>query len=116
MLSLPVAGVAVQLQLPSGADDIALLEAGTPSVEVAVTLLANIVRRYDGLPLDWPTLAMTDIDVLLLSLRQQVIGDRLSAEVVCQADACGERVEHRPLDSRLRRASSAATASTRGGG
>jgi hypothetical protein len=93
VLSLPVAGVAVQLQLPRGADDIALLEAGTPSVEVAVTLLANIVRRYDGLPLDWPTLAMTDIDVLLLSLRQQVIGDRLSAEVVCQADACGERVD-----------------------
>jgi hypothetical protein len=93
VLRLPVAGIAVQMQLPSGADDIALLEAGTPGVEAAVTLLENIVRRYDGVPLDWPALAMTDIDVLLLSLRQRVIGDRLSAEVACAADTCRERVD-----------------------
>ena len=93
MLRRPVAGVTVQLQLPNGADDIVLLEAGNPGVEAAVTLLANIVRRYDGVPLDWSALTMTDIDVLLLSLRQRVVGDRLSAEVVCEADSCGERVD-----------------------
>lgn len=81
------------MQLPNGADDIVLLEAGNPGVESAVALLANIVHRDDGAALDWSALAMTDIDVLLLSLRQRVVGDRLSAEVVCEADACGERVD-----------------------
>jgi hypothetical protein len=79
------------MQLPTGIDDITLLEAGSPSVGAAVALLAGIVRRSDGAPLDWSALAMTDVDVLLLRLRQLVIGDRVVAEVVCEAAGCGER-------------------------
>lgn len=79
------------MQLPTGADDIALLEAGSPDVGAAVTLLAGIVHRSDGVPLDWSALAMTDIDLLLLRVRQMVIGDRVSADVVCGAAECGER-------------------------
>jgi hypothetical protein len=81
------------MQLPTGADEIALLEAGNPAVDVAVTLLACIVRRSDGGALDWSKLSMTDIDLLLLRLRQRMIGDRVSAEVVCLATGCGERVD-----------------------
>ena len=81
------------MQLPTGADDIALLEAGSPSVGAAVALLSGIVRRSDGEPLDWSALAMTDIDLLLLRLRQLEIGDRVSAEVVCGAPECGERAD-----------------------
>jgi hypothetical protein len=83
----------VELQLPTGADDIALLEAGKATVAVAVALLARVAHRSDGEPLDWPALAMTDIDALLLALRQRVIGDRLTAEVVCRAPECGERAD-----------------------
>lgn len=93
MLRLPVAGFSVQMQLPTGADDIALLEAGSPTVASAITLLARIVHRSDGEPLEWSALAMTDIDVLLLRLRQRVIGDRVIAEVVCGAADCGERAD-----------------------
>lgn len=91
MLRLPVAGFSVEMRLPTGTDDITLLEAGNPSVGAAVALLAGIVRRSDGAPLDWSALAITDVDVLLLRLRQFVIGDRVIAEVVCEAAGCGER-------------------------
>lgn len=93
MLHLPVAGLSVEMHLPTGADEIALVEAGNPAVEVAVALLASIVRRSDGGALDWSSLSMTDIDLLLLRLRQRTIGDRISAEVVCRAAECGERVD-----------------------
>jgi hypothetical protein len=93
VLTLPVAGFSVELRLPTGADDIALLEAGSPTVAVAVTLLASVVDRDDGAAIDWPALAMTDIDALLLRLRRRVIGDRVSAEVLCAAPECGERAD-----------------------
>lgn len=93
MLTLPVAGHSVELQLPTGADDIALLEAGSPTVAVAVALLASVVRHSDGTSLDWLALAMTDVDASLLWLRRRVIGDRVNPEVVCAAPECGERAD-----------------------
>jgi hypothetical protein len=93
VLTLPVAGFSVELHLPSGADDIALLEAGSPTVAVAVTLLASVVHGSDGTAPDWAALAMTDIDALLLCLRRRVIGERVSAEVRCAAPECGERAD-----------------------
>lgn len=93
MLRLPVADLSVELGLPTGADDVALLEAGEPTVAVAITLLAGVARGCDGEALDWRALAMTDIDALLLRLRQLVIGDKLTAEIVCRAPECGERAD-----------------------
>ena len=91
MLRLPVASLDVEMRLPTGADDIALLEARRPALAAAVTLLSGIVQRCDGEPLDWSALAMTDVDLLLLRLRQRLIGDTVSADIVCGAPECGER-------------------------
>ena len=93
MVRLPVSGVDVQLRLPTGADDLVLLEAGPPDLEVAVELLARVAIRSDGLDVDWSTLTMTDVDVLLLHLRRRVLGDIVKAEVRCDGDGCGELVD-----------------------
>jgi len=81
------------VQLPTGAEDILLLEAGAPDFGVALALLSRVVCRIDGEPIDWATLAITDVDILLLRLRQRVLGDAVSAEVVCPAPGCGARVD-----------------------
>jgi hypothetical protein len=92
MLGLSVAGFDVEFELPTGADDIALLEAGSPDLSVAVMFLARVVNRRDA-PLDWSSLSMTDIDVLLLRLRQRFLGDAVRAEVVCAAKGCRAPVD-----------------------
>jgi hypothetical protein len=59
---------------------------------VAVTFLARVVNWRDP-ALDWLSLSMTDIDVLLLRLRQRLLGDAVRAEIVCAAAGCRERVD-----------------------
>jgi hypothetical protein len=93
LFRLPVAGVDVHVGLPTGADDVVLLEAGDLDLGVAVMLLDRVVRRVDELPVEWSALTMTDVDVLLLCLRRRVFGDRLVAEVVCAAPTCAARVD-----------------------
>jgi hypothetical protein len=90
---LPVAALDVFVQLPTGADDILILEAGPPDFSTALDLLSRLVHRVDGEPIDWSTLAITDVDVLLLRLRQRLLGDALSADVVCAAATCKARVD-----------------------
>ena len=90
---LPVAGVDVLVQAPSGAEDVLLLEAGAPDFAVALALLSRVVRRVDGEPIDWSTVSITDVDVLLLRLRQRVIGDSITAELSCPAPSCSARVD-----------------------
>jgi hypothetical protein len=90
---LPVAGIDVNLRLPSGADDLILLESGDLDVEVAVGFLSGLVTAADGSDVDWPALALADVDAALLRLRQRVLGDVVRAEVVCTGPGCGERVD-----------------------
>ena len=93
MLRLPVAGFDVHVHLPTGADDLALLETGAVDIDVAVGLLSRLMTGADGTAVDGTALAMTDIDVLLLLLRQRVLGDAVRAEVVCGGPACGALVD-----------------------
>jgi hypothetical protein len=93
IVRLPVAGVDVLVQLPTGAEDILLREAGVLDFAVALALLSRLVHRADGDAIDWETLAITDVDVLLLRLRQRVLGDAVTAEVLCPAPGCNARVD-----------------------
>jgi hypothetical protein len=93
IVRLPVAGIDVLVQLPTGAEDILLFEAGPPDFALALALLSRVVHRVDGEPIDWRTLAVTDVDVLLLRLRQRVLGDAVIADVLCPAPGCNARVD-----------------------
>lgn len=90
---LPVGSADVQVQLPTGAEDILLLESGAPDFAVALALLSRVVHRTDGAAIDWSSVAVTDVDVLLLHLRRRVLGDCVTAEVTCAAEACRARVD-----------------------
>jgi len=90
---LPVSGLEVVLQLPTGAEDVLLVEAGAPSMAVALALLDRVVHRLDGGAIEWAALSPTDVDVLLLVLRRRVIGDVIIADVRCAAPRCHARVD-----------------------
>lgn len=83
----------VVVQLPTGEEELLLIESGTPSFGLAVELLRRVASRVDGATIDWATLSVTDVDVLLLRLRQRVLGDMVRAELVCPAPACSARVD-----------------------
>jgi hypothetical protein len=90
---LPAAGVEAVLRMPVGLDDVLILEAGAPSLRLALMLLGRIAFDADGAPLDPAALPVGDVDVLLLRLRQRLIGDAVSAEAQCTAPGCEARVD-----------------------
>ena len=90
---LPVARVDVVVRLPSGAEDLLLVESGALDMRVAVALLSRLTDRADDAPIDWATVSVTDIDTLLLRLRQNVLGDVVRAEVSCADPGCQARVD-----------------------
>jgi hypothetical protein len=77
----------------AGAEDLLLLEAGAPDPGIALALLARVAWRADGAPIDWTALVPTDVDVLLLRLRQMALGDFLRAAVVCPVPSCAAPVD-----------------------
>jgi hypothetical protein len=88
-----VSGIDVVLRLPAGADDMLLLEAGALDMDVALALLGRVGRDADGAPLDLATLPISDVDVLLLRLRQRIVGDVVTAQELCPGPACQARVD-----------------------
>ena len=93
VVRLPVAGLEVVVRPPAGAEDVLLVEAGPPSLALALDLLARLARRTDGAALDPAVLSISDVDVLLLCLRRRIAGDEVSAVAMCPAPGCRARVD-----------------------
>jgi hypothetical protein len=111
IVRVPIAGIDVTLRAPTGAEDMLLVESGFPDFGVALGLLSRVASTADGRPIDWQTIAVTDVDVLLLRLRQEILGDLVRADARCSNSACGARVDiefsitayldhHRPREAR----------------
>jgi hypothetical protein len=90
---LPVSGLAVDIRHPTGREDMLLLETAAGSAESAVMLAQRLGRTADGGSVAWQALPITDLDAFVLSLRQALISDWLTADVRCRAANCGSRIE-----------------------
>lgn len=93
---LPVSGRRVTLRSPCGAEDLLLVEAPrTPGgdASLALALADRLIGAVDGEPLDWRSLTVTDLDVVVLRLRQALIGDTVQADHPCPSAACGQRID-----------------------
>jgi hypothetical protein len=93
---LPVSGRMVALRPPSGEEDLLLAEAARTArgdAELAVVLAERLAGAVDGEPLDWGSLAITDLDATVLRLRQALLGDRIRSDIGCQAPTCGTRID-----------------------
>jgi hypothetical protein len=90
---LPVSGLPVEIRHPTGREEMLLLERPAGSAEVALALAQRLGRAADGTPVAWCELPVTDLDAFLLYIRQALIGDRLTSDVLCRAPDCGRRIE-----------------------
>src|SRR5215469_4277805 len=90
---LPVSRLVVQIFHPTGREEMLLLEGPAASAEMALALAQRLGRAVDGAPIAWHDLPVTDFDAFLLYIRQALIGDRLTADVLCRAPDCGSRIE-----------------------
>jgi hypothetical protein len=93
---LPVSGREVALRPSSGAEDLLLLEAARSAsgdTTLALTLANRLTHTIDGGALDWTAVCVSDLDTLVLRLRQALIGDRIRADVPCTASECGQRID-----------------------
>jgi hypothetical protein len=88
---LPVSGVAVALRQPTGAEDLLLTEHRIDDPALALALAERLGRTDPAL--DWAELPVSDIDTLIVRLRQAIIGNRVIAEVTCANASCGQRVD-----------------------
>jgi hypothetical protein len=91
MIMLPVSGLCVVLRPPRGEDEMALIEGPREPVAAASALLSRLAARADGAAQDWMLLTVTDFELLLLKLREMLLGAHVSSHVACPN--CAERVE-----------------------
>ena len=90
---LPVCGRVVAVRHPTGAEDLLLLEATGDDTGLAVALASRLTQPVSGGDLDWRELPLSDLDAFILRLRQTVIGNRVRADVACQAAGCARRID-----------------------
>src|SRR5665213_3108168 len=99
LTSLPVSGQNAALRTATGADDLLLLEIPTDDLALALALLGRLAQPADGAVSngaafhDWSYLTATDLDFLILRLRQSTLGDRVIADVKCRSAECGQRID-----------------------
>jgi hypothetical protein len=88
---LPVSGLAVALVAPTGAEEVLLAERRAEDASLALALAERLGRAEAAV--DWATLSITDIDVLIVRLRMAMVGDRVIGETSCLSPACAEKVD-----------------------
>jgi hypothetical protein len=94
---LPVSKIDVALRPPVGLEDLLLLETSGGDAYLTLALLASVAQPADApstAPIStWADLPVTDLDVLLLRLRQLVFGDDIQAETSCPVAGCQARID-----------------------
>jgi len=93
--ALPVSGTLVTLEQPTGMEDLLLAEYAPEDPRLALLLAGRLARAATApdSPLDWAALTVTDIDTLIVRLRQILMGDRVVAEVTCASPSCRGRLD-----------------------
>lgn len=90
---LPVSGKEVILRQPTGAEDMQLVEALTCDTALALDLITRLALPANGSAFQWDTLCVTDLEALLLLLRQMLFGDLIRTDITCPAKDCGRRID-----------------------
>lgn len=93
LFRLPVSGRVVFVSPLSGAEELLMAEAPASDAALAVALADRLARDAQGAPLDWRTMAVTDLDALIVFLRRMVLGDRVRADATCSSKECRQLID-----------------------
>jgi hypothetical protein len=93
MFQLPVSGIAITIRQPTGREDLLLLEPLSSPLSLCLALAESLVKPLGNERVDWNDMTMTDLEALMLLLRQATLGNSLRAETRCVRSECGARVD-----------------------
>ena len=98
-MKLPVSGLEIEFHLPTGSDDLALIEAGGNEIEQALVAIARLALKKAAMAscgpeeTDWRALSVTDFEYALLGLRRFLEGDSVTCLLRNRSHECGESME-----------------------
>jgi hypothetical protein len=98
-VKLPVSGLEIEFHLPTGSDDLALIEAGGNEIEQALVAIARLALKKAAMAsrgpeeTDWRALSVTDFEYALLGLRRFLEGDSVTCLLRNRSHECGESME-----------------------
>ena len=96
---LPVSGLSVVLRPLTGTEEQLLLEAPDSNISLSLALLTHTAKLANneipggGDRSDWSKLSVTDLDILILRLRQIVFGNDIRTDVSCGTAQCSQRID-----------------------
>jgi hypothetical protein len=88
---LPLSGRSMALRRLNGWEDVLLAEGQADDPALALTLTERVVTSSDEV--DLGALPVADADVLMVCLRQAILGDHVCPETVCTAAGCGKKID-----------------------
>jgi hypothetical protein len=88
---LPLSGRGIALRRLSGREDVLLAEGHVEDPALALALIERVARCPEQV--DLGTLPVADADVLIVRLRQAMLGDQVCPETVCTAAGCGKKID-----------------------
>ena len=88
---LPVSGATISLRQPTGAEDIVLAEHDPDDPALVLALVGRLATADTNI--EWADLSVTDMDTLIVRLRQALVGDRVIAEGACAVPSCRQPVD-----------------------
>jgi len=77
----------------TGAEEILFAEGSKSDSELELAIVSRLAERLDDQNISWEEFTPTDVDALLLAIRQQILGETISGDSSCPAPACGARVD-----------------------
>jgi hypothetical protein len=92
MFALPVSKLDVNLRLPTGREEMLLIESYEAETQTAVDLLEAVVD-FAGECSDIADLPVPDVEYLLLELRRRVLGDVVRTHVRCSTRECRSPID-----------------------
>jgi hypothetical protein len=91
---LPVSRLKLTLREPTGEDELFVVETRLRPLPAAFELVQRVaVHAEHERRVDWDDLAVSDLQALVLHLRQAWLGDAVWADTDCPAAGCGERID-----------------------
>jgi hypothetical protein len=93
MYRLPVSGARVSLREMTGAEELLFAEGSNSDSELELAIVSRLAERVDDEGEPWEEFTPTDLDALLLAIRQKILGETISGDSSCPVPACGARVD-----------------------
>lgn len=83
----------MSLREMTGVEALLLAEGTESDTELELAIISRLAEPVSDSSVPWEELTPTDLDALLLAIRQTVLGETISGDSSCPHESCGARVD-----------------------